>query len=216
MKESKCKKMKHLMVEVLSGELTGTTPQVKEMEDHVTTCSRCRREYRLLQKIYSETRQIHEAAEAAVETIDWEENAQDIVHSIRLKQSRRRDRTRGFSFQPMNWKLLVPTMAGVLLLGIWLGYLLFYNAPQVSVVEEKFFKPGTTDTPAVIDRLEGALAKRQVQGYFQQTELLLTDLMRQCDEDGTAAWLTGLNRQRVRTLLNKNHYLDQDLTTPNC
>jgi hypothetical protein len=211
MKESKCKKMKHIMVEVLSGELTGTTSQAKEMADHLTTCSRCRREYRLLQKIYSETRQIHEAVEASMETIDWEENAQDIVHSIRLRQSRRRHRSWGFSFQPMNWKLLVPTLAGVLLLGIWLGYLLFYHAPSRALIEERAFQP---DTVAVVDRLEAALAKREMQGYFQQTQMLLTDLMRQCDEDGTAAWVTGVNRQRVRTLLNKNRYLGQELTHP--
>jgi hypothetical protein len=214
MKESGCKKMKQIMVEVLSGELTGTSPQSKEMADHLNTCSRCRREYGLLQKIYSETRQIDEAAEAAVETIDWEENARDIVYGIRLRQARRRTWSRGFSFQPMNWKWLVPTLAGVFLLGICLGYLLFYNAPRGSLSGEEFFQPVTADNAAVIDRLEGALARRQVQGYFQQTELLLTDLMRQCDEDGTAAWLTGANRQRVRTLLNKNRYLEQDLTHP--
>jgi hypothetical protein len=53
-----------------------------------------------------------------------------------------------------------------------------------------------------------------MQRYFQKTQLLLTDLMRQCEEDGTASWTTGLNRERARTLLNKNRYFNQDLSNP--
>ncbi|HLP45172.1 MAG TPA: hypothetical protein VK469_04460, partial [Candidatus Kapabacteria bacterium] len=47
-----------------------------------------------------------------------------------------------------------------------------------------------------------------------QTQLLLTDLMRQCDENGAAAWSNGKSRQRVQALLNKNRYFNEDISNP--
>ncbi|MCP4153925.1 MAG: hypothetical protein GY757_39730, partial [bacterium] len=51
-------------------------------------------------------------------------------------------------------------------------------------------------------------------GYFKQSQVLLTDLMRQCDDTGTSGPTDGLNIRRVKTLLNKNHYLSRDITDP--
>ncbi len=208
----KCKEIKEIMMDFLSEEITHSDPLSREriaiMENHLTTCSRCRREYQLFQSIYQETRQIDDEANAVMTTIDWEENARVITQGIRFKFKKPR-RTWGFSFQPLNWKLVVPTLAGVFILGLWLGYLLFYTPSQVSLSWEAASK-----TDAALARLETTLAKKEIQGYFQQTQLLLTDLMRQCEEDGTASWATQLNRQRARTLLNKNRYFNQDLSNP--
>ncbi|MCX6579935.1 MAG: zf-HC2 domain-containing protein [Candidatus Aminicenantes bacterium] len=215
MKEYKCKEIKKIMMDYLSGELAGADPRSKVMENHLHTCSRCSREYAILKEIYSETRRVGDAAEAVMETIDWEENALDISRGIRIDESRQRVRARrpswGFSLPTLGWKLAVPAMAGVFILGICLGYLLFYHAPQRPLALEEIFKPGDE---GLISRLETTLTRREMQGYFLQTQLLLTDLMRQCDEDGAAAWSGGASRQRVRELLNKNRYFNQDLSNP--
>jgi len=214
MKESKykCKEIKKIMMDYLSEELADSDPLSREsiaiMENHLKTCSRCQREYQVLQSIYQETNQIDDEANAVMTTIDWEENARVITQSIPFKFKKPRQ-TWDFSFQLLNWKLMVPTLAGVFILGLWLGYLLFYTPSQVSLSREPASK---TDT--ALARLETTLAKKEVQGYFQQTQLLLTDLMQQCEEDGTASWATQVNRQRARTLLNKNRYFNQDLSNP--
>jgi hypothetical protein len=214
MKESKykCKEIKKIMIDYLSRELTPDDPVSREriaiMENHVKTCSQCRREYRVLQNIYRETRQIDDEAHAVMAAIDWEENARVIAQSIPY-QSKKQRRARDFSFPSLNWKLVVPTLAGVFILGLWLGYLLFYPPSQVSISREAISK-----TDAALARLETTLTKKEMQGYFQKTQLLLTDLMRQCEADGTASWATQINRQRARTLLNKNRYFNQDILNP--
>lgn len=215
MKEYKCKEIKKRMVDYLSGELAGGDPQSKVMENHLHTCSHCSREYAILKEIYSETRRVGDAADAVMETIDWEENALDISRSIRINESRQHARawrpSWNFPLPSLGWKLAVPTLAGVFILGIWLGYLLFYQAPQRPLAMDEIFKPGDE---ALISRLETTLTRREMQGYFLQTQLLLTDLMRQCGEDGAATWSSGASRQRVQALLNKNRYFNEDLSNP--
>ncbi|MDQ1351529.1 MAG: putative zinc-finger, partial [Acidobacteriota bacterium] len=75
MKTYKCKEIKGIMVDYLSGELTKSDPRSQTMENHLQTCPQCHREYSVLKEIYSETRRVGDAAEAVMETIDWEENA---------------------------------------------------------------------------------------------------------------------------------------------
>lgn len=215
MKAYECKEIKKMMVDYLSGELAGSGPQSKTMENHLQTCSRCSREYAILKEIHSETQRVGDAAEVLMETIDWEENARDISRAVRINESRHRVRawrpSWSFALPTMGWKVAAPVLAGVFILGISLGYLLFYRSPQPPLIEEEFLKPGNE---AVINRLETTLTRREMQGYFLQTQLLLTDLMRQCDEEGAATWSGGANRQRVRTLLNKNRYFNDDLSNP--
>jgi hypothetical protein len=227
MKEHKCKKIKTIMVDYLAGEISGDDSRSKIMENHLRTCSHCSHEYAVLKEIYNETRRVGNAAEAAMATIDWEENARELSRTIRFNESRERLRPRrpawNFSLPVLQWKLAAPALAGVFILGIWLGYLLFYQAPQAhqgyqehqlsqrSLAGSEILKPGDE---ALIDRLETTLTRREMQGYFLQTQLLLTDLMRQCDEEGTAAWSGGANRQRVQALLIKNRYFNEDLANP--
>lgn len=215
-----CKQIKTIMVEYLSGKLMDDNgpesgPRFAAMEAHVGTCPQCRKEYAVLQKIYGVTRDINEAAESSMETVDWEANAERIARIARAARFKRSARDRAFSFNPFNfnWGPAVPALAGVFVLGILLGYLLFYTP-----VPPGFSPTGGTAAPRNADttlaRLETTLAKREMRGYFQQTQMLLTDLMRQCDDDGTASWNTGVNRRQVRTLLNKNRYFNQDLSNP--
>lgn len=199
------------MVDYLSGDFTGTDLHVKVLEKHVQTCPRCSHEYARLEKIFNVTRQMANDTDVVMKTIDWEENARDISLGIHINQSRRQSRAWDFSRQRLTWKLAVPALAGVFILGICLGYLLFYRAPQRSLSMVGLFTQGDD---ALINRLETTLTRREMQGYFLQTQLLLTDLMRQCDENGADAWSNGKSRQRVQALLNKNRYFNEDISNP--
>lgn len=209
-----CKTIKQIMVDHLSGELTAgdaeTAGAVAAMDSHITTCRQCSREYKVLLALHREGAETRTAAETSMASIDWEDNALDISHNIRFKESRRKRSFAlpSFSFQPAMLKLAVPTLAAVFILGLSLGYLLFYRAPSPSAPPE--IVPGEETTLA---RLETTLAKKEMQGYLQQTQLLCTDLMRQCNDDGEG-WATPVNRKRVRTLLNKNRYFARELDHP--
>ena len=55
---------------------------------------------------------------------------------------------------------------------------------------------------AVLTRLEAALAKREVSGYVKQAQLVLTDLMRQCDYEDASSYRYQWSRGEVKELLN--------------
>lgn len=210
MKESKdkCKDIKRLMKDLLSGESADAPGKdIAAVEVHTGTCSRCRSEYVLLQKMYGMVRETQKAAEREMKQIDWEANAENISLGIRFRHSRKARAPR-FRF---SWQLAIPTLAAVFILGIWLGYFLFYTnthpSPQTSDGEQVRVK-------TALARLETTLAKREMQGYFQHTQMLLTDLMRQCGEDGTGTWTSELTRKQARILLNKNRYFSEDLSNP--
>lgn len=209
--KNKCKDIKRLMVEVLSGESPEEPGKdIAAVETHVDTCSHCRGEYILLQKMYGAARETTEAAEREMARIDWNANAENISSGIRFKRSRQyRDaRLPRFGF---TWKMALPALAGVFILGISLGYFLFYDSARPGPLTDNGqpFQAKTT-----LARLETTLARREMQGYFQQTQMLLTDLMRQCDDDGTGAWTSELTRRQARILLNKNRYFSEDLSNP--
>ena len=100
-------------------------------------------------------------------------------------------------------------MAGIFLLGIWLGYLFFHVTPTGPV--------GTsvpTSSKSSLDRLENTLARKEVASYFDQTQLVLTDLMKQCRTDGSFSLQNQVDMRRVRTLLEKSRYFREDLDNP--
>jgi anti-sigma factor RsiW len=206
--KDKCKNINRLMVDLLSGE-SAEVPEkdIAMVEAHAAACSRCRDEYKLIQEMYRTIRETSEAAEREMEQIDWNANAENISLGVRFKHSRR-SRAPRFHF---SWLLAIPTLTAVFILGIWLGYFLFYNntRPNPLTADGEPVRVKTT-----LARLETTLAKREMEVYFQQTQMLLTDLMRQCGEDGTGAWTSGLTRKQARILLNKNRYFSEDLSNP--
>jgi hypothetical protein len=166
---------------------------------------------------------VEEECNRVMATIDWEENAYE-VSAAAVKRRAPRFRFSfnlsdyGFGF---NWKLAVPALASVLLFGIGLGYLFFHGnvSPSSPSLSRQQGREYAVEIPSngggnSLDRLENTLAKKEVSGYFQQTQLTLTDLMKQCDTDGAFSFRDNVDMQRVRSLLAKGRYFDQNLNDP--
>lgn len=201
-----CKDIKELMIDYACGDISPGETQA--VEDHLDVCRRCKAEYKQYMELFENMEALNEASENVMATIDWDRNAQDIGRNIRMKSSRA-SRSFPFTFNILDWKALVPLTASVLLLGIWLGYLLFHAAPA-----DKFLQPGTPSTQASLARLEATLAEKEVSNYMKDAQLVLTDLMRQCDIDGNVFNRDRLNRKRVKLLLNRSKYFNQNLDNP--
>lgn len=132
-----------------------------------------------------------------------------------------------------SWKLATSVLTSVLLIGVGLGYLLFdhsqhpasnslENAPnqyagnhdaqrEFNHSPESSFETSSTLSLA---RLETTLAKKEISVYFQQTQFLLTDLMKPYNTEGAFSFQNPIDMKRVKTLLNKNRYFSQNLDDP--
>jgi hypothetical protein len=196
------------MIDYACGDIS---PQKRRTaEDHLESCSECKNEYRQYLEIFEKMDSLSAASEEAMAAIDWDRNAQEISRNTRVRSSRS-SRPISFTFNILNWKALLPLTASVLLIGIWLGYLLFHSAAANNSVG-----PGTSNaTPQFsLARLEAAITEKEVSGYMKDAQLIITDLMRQCDLDGNAFYRDRLNKQQVKSMLNKSKYFNRDLNNP--
>lgn len=204
----RCDETKDLLIDYACREISARDMQ--KAEHHLRVCSDCKKEYRQYQKIFESMGYLGQESETLMKGIDWNKNAQDISRSIRLRsRSSRTGRAFSFTFNILNWKALVPIAAAVFLLGLLSGYFLFQSSPGENLSP---LKPA--DQFASLERLETTLAQREVSSYFEEAHLVLTDLLRQCDARGAVFQQDRLNRQRVKLLLNRSKYFNQNLDNP--
>lgn len=201
-----CKEIKKLLTAYAAGETC--LAETQQVEEHLKVCPACMAEYHIQQRIVENMEYFNQECEVVMQSIDWEESARLISRSARsrfLSPARRFS----FSFNLSNWKVLVPIAAAVLVLGMWLGYLLFHTPRG-----QQFFQTGAGVSHSPLRRLETTLATREVSSYFKQTQMVLTDLMGQCEPEGVISWQRQLNRERVKALLSKSRYFEQNLDSP--
>jgi hypothetical protein len=212
-KKYKCKDINPLLTEYVSGQLLPAV--IRRIEEHLPTCRNCREEYTLTQRLNRETHRLDDECNAVMASIDWEETAHTITGNIPFEEAPRKSKKPWFVFNlsaiSFSWKLAVPAMAGIFLLGIWLGYLFFHVTPTDTPAP---FTPGLSTSKSSLDRLENTLARKEVASYFDQTQLVLTDLMKQCSTDGSFSLQNQVDIRRVRTLLGKSRYFRENLDNP--
>jgi hypothetical protein len=199
-----CKKIKKLLVAYVSEELESSENEF--IEKHLEKCSGCKKEFDSISIFVNETELLKEQNENIIREIDWrknrllEQNKFSLYHPSRNK----------FRFFPaVSWKALVPVLVSVFVFGILAGYFLFN--PKVDDNPVSFNLANQNQS---VDRIRTTLARKEILEYFRQIQLLLLDVVKQCDY-GSAPVLTGeLDRVQVRQLLVKNRYLSQDMNEP--
>jgi hypothetical protein len=212
-KKHKCKDINPLLTDYASGQLLPAVS--RHIEEHLPTCQNCREEYTLIQRLTRETQWLDEECNAVMASIDWGKTAHTITGNIPFEKVPRQSKKPWFDFYwsriSFSWKLAVPAMAGIFLLGIWFGYLFFHITPTNTPGP---FTPGLSTSKSSLDRLENTLARKEVASYFDQTQLVLTDLMKQCSTDGSFSLQNQVDMRRVRTLLGKSRYFRENLDNP--
>ncbi len=214
-KHDPCSELNERLVDHAARELN--EQEARQVEAHLDSCTDCRDTFDFLQQLEADEHHLEADCAAAMASIDWEASAEEITNRIpfeepaaayRPRRSRSRRWLPGFNFQ-FGWKLLVPTMAGVLLLGVWLGYLFFHVSPYPMLTDDGGNPPEKT-----LARLENTLARKEMAGYFKQSQLVISDLMNRCDTEGSFSMQDQVDMRRVRRLLSKSRYVQQNAKEP--
>jgi hypothetical protein len=171
-------------------------------EAHVRECPACRCELSSWQALLAAASK-RAAAEAECQVIDW-----DTVSGRIMKKIRQADvvmqmppRRRIFSIAPL-------ATAASLLLVLGAGiFFLTRTRPGIP--------PGPEDgkiSLAAVSRLQSGLDREGVISYLQQSQLMLTDLLKNCASEEVAAWEIRLYSQKAKELLLKKKYFQQNLS----
>lgn len=201
---------KHIQRQLADFSINELSPiEMHTVNSHLQNCPTCQNEYHVIQRIQKEADRIGLDYENIMTSIDWEKTAETISNHIPFKKPTRHQT----SWLHLSWKWLAPAMASIFLFGILLGYFLFYHAPTppsqpLSISENHPIQDNS------LNRLENSLARKEVVGYFQQSQLVLTNLMNTCENENPASWKNNVDMSQVRTLLKKNRYFNQNLNDP--
>ena len=155
-----------------------------------------------IKDISSIVNEINVDAEKQMEGINWDKNALDITRSVKLNKFNKKKRTGYFSF---SLRYAIPVTAFIFIIGISLGY--FLSISNTGSISPDSFQKTSKITLA---KLESTLNKRELNVYFEQAHLLLTEIMEVCKNNTIKIDTKYLNNRRVKNLLKMNRYFKKD------
>lgn len=172
------------------------------VEEHVRECSACRCELSGWQALLVAASKRTAIAEAECQAIDWAAVSGRIMKKINgadavLKMPPRR---RIFSFVP-----LAASAALLLVLG---AGIFFLTRARPEIIP---WSDGGMVSPTTVSRLQSGLAREEVISYLQQSQLMLTDLLKDCASEEVAPWEIRLYSRKAKELLLKKKYFQQNL-----
>jgi hypothetical protein len=130
---------------------------------------------------------------------DWEMVSTKILAGVAAKTGRGRQRTPIFSLTFM-------AAAAVLIMVVGVG-IFFWTRARVPFVADG----DSRMSAATVTSLRSGLAREEVITYLQQSQLMFTDLLKDCASEEMAAWEIKLYSRKAKELLLQKKYFQQSL-----
>jgi len=199
-----CKEFGDLIIDHAAGELSAQ--EESRVKEHLAQCPACQQEYYEHKRIFQGLGELESLDEELMEQIDWQDVSNSIHKNIRTHHSASSSR-KTIPLFPL--KIALPAAAVLVMMGLLLGYFIFQPQELKNPLPQD-----VSGGEITLARLETTLAKKEVGKFFKQTQLVFTDLMRQCDPGDRVLWWNQLNKRRVKYLLEKSRYFSRDLENP--
>ncbi len=152
--------------------------------------------------ISSIVNEINIDVEKQMQEIDWEKSAIDINRTVKLSKFNKKKHTNYFNF---SLRFAIPIATLILIIGVSLGY--FLSIRNITQTNPSQYQ---TSAKITLARLESTLNKREINIYFSQAHLLLTEIMEVCVDNTIKIDTKYLNNRRVKKLLKKNRYFNKN------
>ena len=137
---------------------------------------------------------------AQMQAIDWEKVTAKVMAGIAAKSDARpRKKRRCFHWRSRLSPPFCP--------GCWYGNIFLDPRPR------RVPSPGRRQrmSAATVTRLQSGLAREEVLSYLQQSQLMFTDLLKDCASEEVAPWEIRLYSRQAKELLLKKKYFQQNL-----
>lgn len=171
----------------------------RPVEAHVAGCPACRRELAAWRSLLAAAAMPAAGMEAEMQAIDWRAVT---ARAVAGSEKRRAPRPAARPFS-----IALPAAAALLAAVVGLG--LFFLARPRAVVPPG--RDGGRLSAAAATRLQSGLAREEVVSYLQQSQLMFTDLLKDCASEEVAPWEIRLYSRQAKELLLKKKYFQQNL-----
>jgi hypothetical protein len=193
-----CHELRPLLEWLAADELEGA-PR-RRVEEHLRACPACRRELAAWRSLLEAAARPAVEAAAELPAIDWDAVTDRIVADIAARPVPRRRLAPLFPFAYL-------AAAAALIAVVGLG--LFFRTRARSVAPP--LNGNSRLSAAAANRLRSGLAREEVIAYLQQSQLMLTDLLKDCASEEIAPWEIRLYSSQAKELLLKKKYFQQSL-----
>jgi hypothetical protein len=172
----------------------------QQVEGHLRECPACRHELAGWRSLLAASAQPASETTAELQAIDWETVTAKILAGVAVKTDRGRRRTPIVS-------LAFTAAAAVLIMVVGAGIFFWTRTRSV------FLTPDGDSrlSAATVTRLQSGLAREEVIAYLQQSQLMFTDLLKDCAGEEVAPWEIRLYSRKAKELLLKKKYFQQNL-----
>ena len=174
----------------------------KTVEAHLSACPSCRRELAHWRALLAAAAAPDAAMQTEMQAVDWEAVSKQVVaravgtgNAVRMTPQRRI-----FAFMPLAAAAAVLAVIGLAVF--------FRLQPRREVL------PGLEDEradAATVSRLQSGLAREEAITYLEQSQLMFTDLLKDCSGQEVASWEIRLYSRKAKELLLKKKYVQQNL-----
>jgi len=193
-----CRDIRPLLEWLAASELEDDRRQLAEA--HLRDCPACRRELADWRSLLSAAARPAAEADAVLQAIDWDEVTARIMAGVEAHPAPGRKPEPLFSFAFLAAAAALIVVAG---LGLF-----FWTRPKGAAFPQA---GGNRLSASAATHLQSGLAREEAISYLQQSQLMLTDLLKDCASEEVAAWELRLYSQKARELLVKKKYVQQSL-----
>lgn len=193
-----CRDILPLLEWLAAEELDGDRRQ--QVEAHLRACPACRQKLAGWRSLLAAAARPAAGTAAELQVIDWDAVTAKILAGADAQPASGRRPAPMFSFAFM-------AAAAVLIVIIGLGLFFWTRAGGGSVARDGSVRLSA----AAMVRLQSGLAREEVISYLQQSQLMLTDLLKDCAGEDDAPWEIRLYSRKAKELLLKKKYFQQSL-----
>jgi anti-sigma factor RsiW len=194
-----CRKIRPLLEWLAADELEDA--RRRAVEEHVRICPACSRELAAWRSLLAAAAEPDAAAHAEIQAIDWDQVTRKIVAGVAAQTVPGRMPAPRFSFAFLAVAASLVTVVG-------LGIFFWIRTAKVPLPTKE------SDTLASISvaHLQSGLARKEAVTYLQQSQVMLTGLLKNCASEEMAPWEMRLVSRQARELLLKKKYFQQYLS----
>jgi hypothetical protein len=179
-----------------------------QVEEHVRECPACRRELAVWRSLLAASALPAPGAAAEVQAIDWDMVSAKILAgaAARTGHSRRWTPIVSLAFAAAAAALIAVVGAGIFFLTRSRSASLPLDGgnPLGGGLQGRL-------SAATMTSLQSGLAREEVVAYLQQSQLMFTDLLKDCAGEEVAPWEIRLYSRQAKELLLKKKYFQQNL-----
>ncbi len=168
---------------------------------HVSACPRCRQELADWRALLAAAAEPDATLQAEMQAVDWDALRETIVAGAGQRRVCEGRVAPGFP---------IALLAAAAALAVVVGLGLFFLARSRGGVVTHSGGNGTLS--ASVSRLQSSLAREETVSYLQQSQMMLTGLLKDCASEEMAPWEMQLASRQAKALLLKKKYFQPHLS----